>query len=37
VFVSIDPLVPDAFDPQAVNAFSYARNNPISNVDRNGM
>jgi len=36
-FLSIDPLVPDAFDPQAVNAFSYARNNPVSNVDPNGM
>jgi len=37
VFVSIDPLVPDAFDPQSVNAFAYARSSPISNGDPDGM
>jgi len=36
VFVSIAPVVPDAFDPQAVNAFAYARNNPSSIIDPTG-
>ena len=36
-FLSIDPLVPDAFDPQSLNAFAYARNNPVSNIDLDGL
>ena len=36
-FLSVDPLVGDAFDPQAVNAYSYARNNPVSYTDPTGM
>jgi RHS repeat-associated protein len=35
-FVSVDPLVPDAGDPQSYNAYSYARNNPISLIDPTG-
>jgi RHS repeat-associated protein len=35
-FVSVDPLVPDAGDPQSYNAYSYARNNPLSLVDPTG-
>jgi RHS repeat-associated protein len=35
-FVSIDPLIPDASDPQAYNAYSYVRNNPISLIDPDG-
>jgi hypothetical protein len=36
-FLSIDPVVGDAFDPQSVNAYSYARNNPVSYTDPTGM
>lgn len=35
-FLSVDPLVSDAGDPQSYNAYAYARNNPISNVDPTG-
>jgi RHS repeat-associated protein len=36
-FLSVDPVVADAGDPQAYNAYAYARNNPVSNVDPTGM
>lgn len=35
-FLSVDPLI-DTADPQRLNAYSYARNNPVSNVDPTGM
>jgi hypothetical protein len=35
-FVSVDPVVPDAGDPQSYNAYVYARNNPVSRVDPTG-
>ena len=35
-FLSIDPLVADAGDPQSYNAYAYARNNPITNTDPTG-
>jgi hypothetical protein len=34
--VSIDPLVADATDPQAYNAYAYARNNPVNQIDPTG-
>jgi RHS repeat-associated protein len=36
-FLSIDPLVPDAGDPQSYNGYSYTRNNPVSFTDPTGM
>jgi len=36
-FLSIDPLVPNAYDPQTVNPFAYARNNPINWIDPDGQ
>jgi RHS repeat-associated protein len=35
-FVSADTIVPDPYNPQAFNRFTYAYNNPISNVDPTG-
>jgi RHS repeat-associated protein len=35
-FLSVDPVVANAADPQAFNAYSYARNNPVSFVDPTG-
>jgi RHS repeat-associated protein len=37
VFLSIDPVVGDAGDPQAFNAYAYARGNPVRYVDPIGM
>jgi RHS repeat-associated protein len=28
-FVSVDQIVPEAYDPQAWNSHSYVRNNPL--------
>ncbi len=35
-FTGVDPLLPDPFDPQQHNAYSYARNNPITRIDPSG-
>jgi RHS repeat-associated protein len=35
-FLSIDPLVPSATDPQSLNPYSYARNNPLNLTDPDG-
>ena len=35
-FLSVDPVVGNAFDPQSHNAYSYARNNPASFTDPTG-
>ena len=35
-FLSIDPVVANAADPQAFNAYSYARNNPVGHIDPTG-
>lgn len=35
-FVSPDTVVPDATDPQALNRYAYALNNPVSNLDPTG-
>jgi RHS repeat-associated protein len=36
-FLSVDPVVAGAGDPQAYNAYAYARNNPINLTDPTGM
>lgn len=35
-FTQPDTILQDAYDPQALNRFSYVRNNPIKNVDPEG-
>ncbi len=35
-FLSIDPLIPSATDPQSLNPYSYARNNPLNLTDPDG-
>ena len=35
-FLSVDPLVPDAWDPQSFNAYAYAANDPLNLVDPDG-
>ena len=35
-FISPDTIVPDSFDPQTLNRYSYARNNPILFSDPSG-
>lgn len=36
-FLSVDPVVPKYDDPQSLNAYAYARNNPASSNDPTGM
>lgn len=35
-FISADPLVSDLYEPQDLNPFSYARNNPVRYTDPTG-
>jgi RHS repeat-associated protein len=35
-FLSCDPIVPELENPQALNRYAFAYNNPISNVDPTG-
>ncbi len=35
-FLQADPLMEDVFDPQAINAYSYVRNNPMNATDPTG-
>ena len=35
-FISPDAVIPDPFDPQALNRYSYVRNNPVIMTDPSG-
>ena len=35
-FISADSMVPDPFDPQSLNRYSYCLNNPLIYIDPNG-
>ncbi len=35
-FTQADTVIPDMYDPQSLNRFSYVRNNPYTYVDRDG-
>jgi hypothetical protein len=35
-FISPDPIIPDYFNPQSLNKYSYAYNNPINHTDPSG-
>jgi RHS repeat-associated protein len=36
-FLSADPVVPDPYDGQSLNRYSYVRNNPLSFTDPSGF
>lgn len=36
-FLSPDPFVPDPFDGQSFNRYSYVRNNPLTRIDPTGF
>jgi RHS repeat-associated protein len=36
-FISPDPVIPEMYNPQALNPYSYAYNNPISYYDPSGL
>jgi RHS repeat-associated protein len=36
-FLSVDPVVGDAFDPGSLNAYSYVGNNPVHYIDPTGL
>ena len=35
-FVQPDPIIPDYYDPQSLNRYSYVENNPVKYVDPTG-
>lgn len=35
-FTQPDPVIPDVYDPQSLNRYAYARNNPVKYVDPSG-
>jgi RHS repeat-associated protein len=35
-FISADTIVPDPYDPQSLNRYSYCRNNPLRYIDPSG-
>ena len=35
-FISADPIVPDPFNPQSLNRYSYVLNNPLIYIDPSG-
>jgi RHS repeat-associated protein len=35
-FISPDSIIPDLYDPQSLNRYSYVLNNPVNNVDPTG-
>jgi RHS repeat-associated protein len=37
IFLSVDPVAASASDPQSLNGYAYARNNPVNLTDPNGM
>ena len=36
IFITPDSIIPDPFDPQTLNRYSYCRNNPLVYVDPSG-
>lgn len=36
-FLQPDPIVPEPFNPQSLNRYSYVRNDPVNRVDPTGM
>jgi len=36
-FMSVDPLVRDATNPQSMNPYSYTENNPVNGIDPTGQ
>ena len=36
-FASVDPIVGEKYDPQALNPYSYVLNNPLSLIHPSGL
>lgn len=36
-FLSPDPIIPDYFNPQSLNKYSYVLNNPVNLIDPSGL
>jgi RHS repeat-associated protein len=36
-FLSVDPIIRDAFNPQSLSVYAYAENNPVRFVDPTGL
>ena len=36
LFISADSIIPDLYDPQSLNRYTYCRNNPLKYVDPDG-